>query len=74
MKLQVDGMTCAHCVRAITRAVQALDPDARVDVDLVAGTVAIDGGVDVGLAMAAIEGEGYRVVSQPALRSDLQSA
>ena len=57
----VEGMTCAHCVRAITKAIQALDPGARVAVDIAAGTVDIDGGVDPGLATAAIEAEGYRV-------------
>jgi copper chaperone len=63
MKLFVEGMTCAHCVRAITRAIQALDADARVEVDLAGGTVTIEGGVDAGLATAAIEAEGYRVAS-----------
>eukprot|EP01030_Chromulinospumella_sphaerica_P024841 gene24841-24944_t len=27
-------MTCGHCVRAVTQAVQALDPAASVKVDL----------------------------------------
>ena len=63
MKFSVEGMTCGHCVRAITRAVKALDPDATIDVDLAGGTVAIHGGMDDGLAAAAIEGEGYRVVA-----------
>ena len=32
---RVDDMTCSHCVSAITKAVQAVDAAARVDVDLV---------------------------------------
>jgi copper chaperone len=47
MKLNVEGITCAHCVRRITRAIQALQPASRVGVDLDAGTVSIDGEVDV---------------------------
>jgi copper chaperone len=62
MKFNVQGMTCGHCVRSITRAVQALDPGAVVDVDLAGGTVAIEGGLEPGLAIAAIESEGYAVV------------
>lgn len=62
MKLVVEGMTCAHCARAITHAIQALDADARVAVDVAGGTVTVEGGVDAGLAAAAIEAEGYRVV------------
>lgn len=63
MKLIVEGMICAHCVRAITNAIRSLDADARVDVDVAAGTVTIDGGVDAALATAAIEDEGYRVIA-----------
>ena len=37
----VQGMSCGHCVRAITQAVQALDPAAEVRVDLVAKEVAV---------------------------------
>ena len=63
MKLIVDGMTCEHCERAITKAIHGLDADATVVVDIAAGVVDIEGGVDAGLAAAAIESEGYRVVS-----------
>lgn len=63
MKLIVEGMTCDHCVRAITRAIRTLDGGAEVRVDVAGGTVTIDGGVDAGLAAAAIEAEGYRVTA-----------
>jgi copper chaperone CopZ len=61
MQLIVEGMTCDHCVRSITKAIQAIDAQARVDVDLPRGTVAIDGNVDADRATAAIEEAGYRV-------------
>ena len=63
MQLIVEGMTCDHCVRSITKAIQAIDAQARVDVDLAKGTVAIEGNVDVAQATAAIEDEGYRVTT-----------
>ena len=63
MKFTVDGMTCGHCVRAITRAVQALDPAARVDVDLDAKTVAVDADLPAERVAAAIAAEGYSVTS-----------
>lgn len=62
MRIVVDGMTCDHCVRVLTKAIHAIDADARVDVDLKDCTVTIDGDVDPALAMAAIESEGYHVV------------
>ena len=43
MEFEVEGMTCGHCVRAITRAIHTLDPDARVDVDLAQGMVTVEG-------------------------------
>lgn len=30
----IPGLRCGHCVRAVTAAVQALDPQARVEADL----------------------------------------
>jgi len=32
--MQVKGMTCQGCVNAVTKAVQRLDPGAKVHVDL----------------------------------------
>lgn len=34
IELHVDGMTCGHCVSAVTRAVKSVDPQANVQVDL----------------------------------------
>ena len=63
MLLEVRKMTCNHCVRAVTAAVHARDPDAKVEVDLARGTVRIDGGTtDASTAAEAIREEGYEVV------------
>jgi copper chaperone len=62
MLLEVRKMTCNHCVRAVTAAVHAVNPNASVDVDLGRGTVRIDGdGTGVEAAAAAIRDEGYEV-------------
>ncbi|WP_368736098.1 heavy-metal-associated domain-containing protein, partial [Salmonella enterica] len=55
MKLIVEGMTCGHCVRAITQAIGRIAPAAKVAVDLDARSVTIEGAVDAGAASAAIE-------------------
>lgn len=57
----VTGMTCAHCERAVTQAIQALDPQARVEVDLATGTVRVEGTPSEQQIRAAIEEEGYQV-------------
>ena len=61
MQFKVEGMTCGHCVRGVTRAIQAVDPGARVEVDLASGRVVVDGALSEADATRAIEGEGYQV-------------
>ncbi len=66
MQLNVQGMTCQHCVRSITKALQSRDPGARVEVDLDAGTVTVDGALARADAQAAIEAAGYTVIADAA--------
>ena len=42
---KVDGMTFGGCVGAVTRAVQTVDKDAKVEVDLASKTVKVDSNV-----------------------------
>jgi copper chaperone len=65
MKFDVEGMTCGHCIRAITRAIHTLDPDARVDVDLALGMVTVEGQLLADAVADAITREGYRVRDRP---------
>jgi copper chaperone len=60
--LKVAGMTCQHCVRAVTGAIQALDPQAQVAVDLPAGTVAVETSLASDKVAAAVTAEGYQVL------------
>ena len=57
---EVKDMTCGRCVAAITRAVQQLDTDATVQVDLPTKRVAIESATADSLALrAAIARAGY---------------
>ena len=60
--LQVQGMTCGHCVRAVTQAIQAKDPGAAVQVDLATGTVRAETGLAKEAIAAAMAEEGYKVL------------
>jgi len=62
MEFIVEGMTCSHCVRAISEAVQRLGGTARVDLDR--RTVTVDGALDREAVARAIEEEGYQVVGE----------
>ena len=59
MLLSVQDMTCSHCVKAVTAAVQAISPGSEVEVDLAAGTARITGCTDPEAALRAIEDAGY---------------
>jgi copper chaperone len=63
LELKVEGMSCGHCVRAVTEAIRAKDPGAQVAVDLTARTVRAETSLPREQVTAVIEDEGYRVVS-----------
>ncbi|KFX67473.1 copper resistance protein CopZ [Pseudomonas taeanensis MS-3] len=58
---KVQGMSCEHCVRAITQAVKALDEAAEVQVDLADGEVRVSSRLSVAEVEEAIRGEGYEI-------------
>lgn len=61
--LNVEGMTCGHCVRTIEGAVQALDAKATVDLD--AGLVEVvydDSNISLDAIVESIEEQGYDVL------------
>jgi copper chaperone len=58
----VEGMTCGHCVRAVTQAVQAQDADAKVTVDLAAKQVSVESKLEREEIAGLIKEEGYTVV------------
>ncbi|MDR6164200.1 cation transporter [Pseudomonas fluorescens] len=57
----VQGMSCGHCVKAITQAVQAMDPAASVRVDLAAKEVGVESALNANQVIEAIREEGYEV-------------
>lgn len=59
----VVGMTCSHCVGAVTEEVGQVPGVTAVDVDLDSGalTVTADAPVDEGAVRAAVEEAGYEV-------------
>lgn len=60
---QVQGMSCGHCVGAVTQAVKSVDPQAEVKVDLGSGQVEVQSQQERGALARAIEEEGYKVAA-----------
>ena len=59
--LQVQGMTCGHCERSVTRAVQQVDPAAQVRIDRVQNQVVVQSEAPREQLARAIAEEGYAV-------------
>ncbi len=70
--LSVDGMTCEHCVHAVTTELSALPGVTDVTVDLVPGgstpvTVVSDAPLDEAAVAAAIDEAGYALTPRGSL-------
>ncbi|MFJ2487366.1 heavy-metal-associated domain-containing protein [Pseudomonas sp. NPDC087639] len=55
----VQGMSCGHCVKAVTQALQSKDPAASVHVDLAAKEVGVESALSAEQVIAIISEEGY---------------
>ena len=57
------GMTCGHCVAAVTTEVSKIDHVTSVTVDLATGAVAVesDGPLDAEAVAAAVDEAGYEL-------------
>jgi copper chaperone len=42
MELRIDSMTCGGCARSVTKAIQSVDPSARVEADPASRTVKVE--------------------------------
>ncbi|HEX2530927.1 MAG TPA: heavy-metal-associated domain-containing protein [Burkholderiaceae bacterium] len=61
-EFHVEDMSCSHCVGAITKAVQAADPGASVEIDLSQHLVRVTGTATREAVAAVIRDAGYTPV------------
>ena len=59
----VEGLTCGHCEKAVTKALLSLDAEAKVLVDHTQNKVEVDSEMPRDALAKAIADEGYRVVA-----------
>jgi len=62
LSLKVSGMTCGGCINAVTRAVQARDPQASVQADLATQIVTLETTLSAAEASQLITDAGFPVV------------
>ena len=59
--LKVSGMTCGGCINAVIRAIQAQDPQAKVQADLATQVVSLETSLSLELAAELITDAGFPV-------------
>ena len=63
-RFEVKGMTCNHCVAAVTKSIKALDAEADVRVDLAQGKVDVESVKSAEAIAEAIADAGYEVAGR----------
>lgn len=63
IEFQVEGMSCQHCVAAVTNAIREHDGTAQVQVDLASGRVAVESAQPAETLKTAIDEAGYTVTA-----------
>ncbi len=61
LSLKVSGMTCGGCINAVTRAIQAQDPQAKVSADLATQIVDIETSLSPEIASQLMADAGFPV-------------
>jgi copper ion binding protein len=58
-ELQVEGMSCNHCISKVTGSVKKVDDAAKVDIDLATKKVRVESTADLDDVCEAITEAGY---------------
>ncbi len=59
-KMKITGMTCEHCVMAVSKALGKVPGVEKVEVSLQRGEAVVGGSADAASLIAAVAGEGYQ--------------
>jgi copper chaperone len=62
IEFKVDAMSCGHCVSTVTKAIQQVDPQARVEVNLDTKNVKVESTQDRARIAQALTEAGYTPV------------
>ncbi len=59
MRFHVESMTCGGCARSVTKAIQSVDPDARVEADPPNRSISVDSVASPEAILKALDLVGY---------------
>ena len=64
IRLKITGMTCGHCVRGVTKALEGVSGVEKADVTLTPGEAVVHGQASAAALIAAVKEEGYDTAVQ----------
>lgn len=59
MELRIENMTCGGCAKSVTKAIQSIDPAARVETNPEARSVKVETTATAGALQEVLEEAGY---------------
>ena len=59
MELRIENMTCGGCAKSVTKAIQSVDPTARVETNPAARAVKVETTATAGAIQQVLEEAGY---------------
>ncbi|MCP8896474.1 heavy-metal-associated domain-containing protein [Shinella daejeonensis] len=59
MELRIENMTCGGCAKSVTKAIQSVDPTARVEANPEARAVKVETTATAGAIQQVLEEAGY---------------
>lgn len=65
LRFQIPNMTCGSCARSVTKALQSVDPHARIETDPPAREVRVESAADESAFRAALGEAGYPAEHRP---------
>ncbi|AYG95769.1 copper chaperone [Brevundimonas naejangsanensis] len=63
MELRIEKMTCGGCARSVTRAIQSLDLNARIEADPASRMVKVETTATMAAVLQVLEEAGYPAVA-----------
>ncbi|OGB02063.1 MAG: heavy metal transporter [Burkholderiales bacterium RIFCSPHIGHO2_12_FULL_61_11] len=59
MEFDIPAISCSHCIKAITETVKALDPEAKISVDIASKKMTLETSKDRLTVVEALTEAGY---------------
>ncbi|AXO16410.1 MAG: copper chaperone [Oceanospirillaceae bacterium] len=59
MELKIEGMTCGGCAKSVTKAIQSVDPTAKIDTNPAQRTVKVETTATPAVLQQVLEEAGY---------------